>query len=57
MSQKHDKGHQKRKRRNIGGIRTAPVKSGELARSLVDRGLASPLILDGYSARPKDNDS
>lgn len=57
MSQKHDKGVQKRKRRAEGTAKASTVNGGRLARQLVSRGLASSLILDGYGPRSKDTDS
>lgn len=50
MSQKHDKGAQKRKREPEKPQRINPA---HLAASLVERGLASRDILDGYRPAPR----
>jgi hypothetical protein len=51
MPQKHDVGHQKRKKAATRIIGTPPPRPGKLAIDLVRRGLASPMILDGMSGR------
>lgn len=50
MSQKHDKGAQKRKREPEKPQR---LSTNHLAASLVERGLASRSILDGYRPAPR----
>lgn len=47
MSQKHDRGWQKR--HQPARPRTGKVEGGRLARDLVNRGLADPIILEGTS--------
>lgn len=51
MPQKHDIGHQKRKKAAAVVAPTKPPKPGKLAIDLVRRGLAAPGILDGMSSR------
>lgn len=54
MSQKHDKGAQKRKREPEKPER---LNTAHLAASLVERGLASRDILETYIPRRKDYDA
>jgi hypothetical protein len=51
MPQKHDIGHQKRKKAATKVVAAKPPKPGKLAIDLVQRGLASPMILDGMTSR------
>jgi hypothetical protein len=51
MPQKHDIGHQKRKKAAAIVAPTKPPKPGKLAIDLVRRGLASASILDGMTSR------